>query len=38
VLVIEALPLSTIGRVSNLIIIHIALIILPCHECVFLWV
>jgi hypothetical protein len=33
---IEVFPLTTIGRVCNLIIIHLALIIPPCHECGFL--
>jgi hypothetical protein len=36
VLLIEPLPLTIIGRVCNLIIIHLALIIPPCHECGFL--
>jgi hypothetical protein len=36
VLLIERLPLTTIDWVCNLIIIHLALIIPPCHECGFL--
>ena len=35
VLLIKPLPLTTISRVCNLIIIHLALIIPPCHECGF---
>jgi hypothetical protein len=36
VLVIKALPLSTIGRVCNHIIVNLALIVPPCHERSFL--
>ena len=35
VLLIEPLQLTTISRVCNLIIIHLALIIPLCHECGF---
>jgi hypothetical protein len=36
VVFIEVLPLTTIGRVCNGIIIYLALVISPCHECGFL--